>query len=588
MIAAIVVTAGVFLVGLARVFLVAPLATQDQQASVVSMFISAIGLIVSVAAFLLQVRAERTHTTKSGATLQGEAAQHDRNPSQPRSGQIVEGNIPQRPPGHQLREDSLLRLRELLDHQTSTAGDGAVMSCAVTGGPGVGKTMLVASYAWGCQAAGWPVIVWIIAEEVTQIVSGLASLADRLGQRTPDDNELIAAGRAKAWLATTTEPCLLVFDNALSVAKVRQWCPATGATRVIITSRKREFERAFEHLEVRLFSSEQSVAFLQDRTGLSDPVSAARLAVELGHLPLALAQAAAMITQTQLDYSEYLDQLRDDRISDYLQAQDGDAYPVGAAEAILLSVYQAEESLPFARRLLSFLAVSPATGVSVSRLAAEMGAELMHVRKLLADLTNTSLVAFSEDRGSVSMHRLVHRVLRDRAARQSDVDYLLKQAIGPPQQVEQFFHHHGRTLISVAMLAGATRDEADKAVRATMVALGGRWNAINDHKGYAGEMVLATFIKQRGKQPSATTITPWESRLTLWEDRHWIELMLDALPPTRWDTMACYLAGMTRPGISEHLGRKWTVVGENLRFARERLQQIVDRPTQSLNEESDK
>lgn len=37
----------------------------------------------------------------------------------------------------------------------------------------------------------------------------------------------------------TMRPALLVFDNATDVPAARAWCPATGATRVIITTRTR-------------------------------------------------------------------------------------------------------------------------------------------------------------------------------------------------------------------------------------------------------------------------------------------------------------------------------------------------------------
>jgi len=64
----------------------------------------------------------------------------------------VEGDIPQRPPGFQPREELLHQLNDRLGGETSAGG--AVVICAVGGTPGVGKTMLAASYAWACQAAG--------------------------------------------------------------------------------------------------------------------------------------------------------------------------------------------------------------------------------------------------------------------------------------------------------------------------------------------------------------------------------------------------------------------------------------------------
>ena len=48
------------------------------------------------------------------------------------------------------------------------------------------------------------------------------------------------------------------------------------------------------------------MAFLAGRTGLADEAGAAAVAAELGYLPLALAQAAAVITGQPLGYAAYL------------------------------------------------------------------------------------------------------------------------------------------------------------------------------------------------------------------------------------------------------------------------------------------
>ena len=107
--------------------------------------------------------------------------------------------------------------------------EGAAVVCALTGTPGVGKSVLAASYAWACQHARWPVVAWIAAESEEQILAGLAALAERLGKRSADDNAHTAASRAKNWLAAADRPCLVVFDNAADPALIRRWCPSTGA-----------------------------------------------------------------------------------------------------------------------------------------------------------------------------------------------------------------------------------------------------------------------------------------------------------------------------------------------------------------------
>ncbi|MEV4398781.1 tetratricopeptide repeat protein [Nonomuraea sp. NPDC049607] len=357
-------------------------------------------------------------------------------PPRPEPGQIVEGDIPQCPPGFQVRPRLRRRLADLLgepEQDGQGSGDGgAVVICALAGTPGVGKTLLAASYAWACQAARWPVIAWIAAESTDQIVTGLAALAERLGQRLPDDDATTAATRARSWLAATTRPALLVFDNATDVAVVRRWCPATGATRALVTTRNRAFLRSYQPLEVDGFTPDQAQAFLHRRTGLDDPGGAAELATELGHLPLALAQAASVITRLHLDYPGYLDLLHAFPIGDYLRAHDGDAYPAGTVQAIMLSITQAEASLPAAPHLLAMLSVLSPAGIPLTVLSAgsKASSHPVHLRETLAALADNCLISFSEDGATVLMHRLVQRVLRERATHHGHLSAALARAIG--------------------------------------------------------------------------------------------------------------------------------------------------------------
>ncbi|MEO3813649.1 FxSxx-COOH system tetratricopeptide repeat protein [Sphaerisporangium sp. B11E5] len=355
----------------------------------------------------------------------------------PPAEQIVEGDIPAQPPGFQLREELLQRL-----HAQVGAAGTAVVS-AVTGTPGVGKTLLAASYAWACQQAGWPVVAWVAAESNDQITTGLAGLAHRLGLRALDDDATTAAGKAKAWLSARSaagQVGLVVFDNATDVDQVAAWCPATGAVRVVITSRNRAFHQRYAPIEVDTFTPTQAARFLAERTGLEDPAEADALAKELGYLPLALAQAAALIARRRLNYTAYRRLLTAFWLSDYLPRVPHDPYPAGTAQAILLSVVQAEQALDGIGDLLRVLAVLSPVGVPVVLLTggidpgdsevpvADLSAVTI-VQESLATLADTSLISFSEDGSAVVMHRLIQRVIRERSAYDGDLPATIDQAI---------------------------------------------------------------------------------------------------------------------------------------------------------------
>ena len=90
------------------------------------------------------------------------------------------------------------------------------------------------------------------------------------------------------------------------------------------------------------------------------------LAGELGFLPLALAQAAAVIAAQHLDYPAYLARLRTVPVQDLLKRATGEPYPHGAAEAIVLALDAAAEGDPtgLCRGLINVVALLSTGGVS--------------------------------------------------------------------------------------------------------------------------------------------------------------------------------------------------------------------------------
>ena len=83
-----------------------------------------------------------------------------------------------------------------------------------------------------------------------------------------------------------------------------------GAARVLITGAREPMAELGASVPVDVFSAEEALALLDGRTGLADEAGASAVAAELGHLPLALDQAAAVIAGQHLGYAEYLAKLR--------------------------------------------------------------------------------------------------------------------------------------------------------------------------------------------------------------------------------------------------------------------------------------
>ena len=328
------------------------------------------------------------------------------------AGPVVVGDVPQQPPGFVPRADLLAELE----------GAGPVVS-AVTGMRGVGKTQLAAAYARAKLAAGWRLVAWVNAEDPVALAGGLAGVAEAAGLAGQGGGD---PGRAvRHWLEADGEQCLIVFDNAADADVLRPYLPVAGAARVVVTSNRQSVADLGAPVGVEVFTPAEAAAFLAGRTGLADRSGAGALAAALGFLPLALAQAAAVIRGQHLAYGTYLERLQALPAAQYLTRGPGQAYPHGVAEAVLLSLeaVRADDRAGACGGVLEVLSVLSAAGVRRDLLHAAgqagaladgsdpLGAAV--VDEALGRLAEGSLLAFSLDGQAVSAHRLVLRVVRD-------------------------------------------------------------------------------------------------------------------------------------------------------------------------------
>ena len=336
------------------------------------------------------------------------------------------GEIPQEPPAFQDRA-------ELLGALTGPTAQGQVrVVFAVTGLRGVGKSQLAAACARQRLAEGWRVVAWLDASGREQLLAGYAQLAAELGLAGDSPDSAQAAARVRPWLETGGDQCLIVLDNADSADLLRPLLPAAGHAQVIVTSSRAPLASLGSPVPVDVFTEPQAVAFLADRTGLADEPGALEVARELGCLPLALAQAAAVIAGQHLSYSSYLQRLAAVTVADYLPRPEEDPYPRGTAEAITLALNaaQAAGQAGMGRHLLEVIALLSPAGTSRVLLAEAVNGDLSEVDPALQHLGGWSLVTWSVDGTTVTAHRLVMRVTREQAAASHTLAGAARHAIG--------------------------------------------------------------------------------------------------------------------------------------------------------------
>jgi hypothetical protein len=321
-------------------------------------------------------------------------------------------NIPARNPGFTGRDDLLGAVRERL-----LAGDRAVVQ-ALRGMGGVGKTQLATEYAHRFAAA-YDLAWWVNSEQGGLIGDQFAALGLALG--CVQAGARIDVVRAVV-LAELREQgrWLLVFDNAANPADIAGWLPG-GSGHVLITTRERGWTEIAAPVEVDVLARPESVAILRDRvTGLAE-AEADRLAVELGDLPLAIAQAAAFMAETDVTAAEYLGLLQT-RAGQLLAHGSPGSYPRSLAAATDLIADRLAREDPAAATLASlcaFLAPDPIPAEMFTRAVRELPGDLaarvadpLAWRQTLARIAGQSLARV--DHRGLQMHRLTQAILRDR------------------------------------------------------------------------------------------------------------------------------------------------------------------------------
>jgi hypothetical protein len=110
-------------------------------------------------------------------------------------------------------------------------------------------------------------------------------------------------------------PRLLVFDNCEDPSLVAKWRPSSGGCRVLLTSRRLDWEPdlGVQPLPLDILSRQESLALLRQHQPDADDEILNVIAEELGDLPLALHLAGSYMARYRrvISPAQYLEQLRD-------------------------------------------------------------------------------------------------------------------------------------------------------------------------------------------------------------------------------------------------------------------------------------
>ena len=292
--------------------------------------------------------------------------------------------------------------------------DRAVITQAITGLGGVGKSQLAARYVQQ-YVEHYDVVAWIRAEDGG--IADLAALAAKLGEDvegllSPYDRAQLALD----WLSATRleSRWLLVLDNVQSPQQLERLLPRAGNGRVLVTSRDHALRELAPVLTIDVFDEDVATAYLTERAGRpADEPDARTLARTLGCLPLALSHAAAYC-QSGTSFATYLELLAGLPARELFDSQP-EFYAQTVAATWNASVEAAQAAAPLAEDVLEMAAYLAPDDIPKMLFGALVELDTAVGQKRLVDAFNAlarfSLATVGDE--TLSVHRLLQKTIRD-------------------------------------------------------------------------------------------------------------------------------------------------------------------------------
>jgi tetratricopeptide (TPR) repeat protein len=314
-----------------------------------------------------------------------------------------------------------------------TATISQVETAAATGLGGIGKTQLASEFVhrYGQFFDGG--VFWLSFADAKSIPAEIAACGGAGAMELRADfgsrplNERVRLVQA-AWQSSL--PRLLVFDNCEDPKLLAQWRPPSGGCRVLVTSRRGDWEIALgvQNLALGVLNRPESLALLRQHcTEASDAILNA-IAADLGDLPLALHLAGSYLYRYRRVVTpvDYLAQLQDPRLLRHPSLQSGGISPTGHVQHVgrtfALSydrLDRKDETDALARSLLVRVAqFAPGQPIWYKLLVKTLGldpdqpASAIKADQALARLIELGLIEAEQHR-IPHMHRLVAAFVRD-------------------------------------------------------------------------------------------------------------------------------------------------------------------------------
>ncbi len=325
-------------------------------------------------------------------------------------------------------------------------------SYALRGLGGIGKTQIALEYAYR-HALEYSAIFWIEAETIEHVMSSLLRIAEllQLPERQEADQQRIVAA-VQRWFSTHSQ-WLMIWDNVEDLELLQRLLPPTRQGATLITTRHQALGTLARGMDLAPMEREEGMLFVLRRAKVLEPeatsqrmhqlavsmsaeyVAAEKLVAAMEGMPLALDQAGAYIEETGCSVSAYLERYEQQRarLLDRRGVLGGD-HPRSVTATFLLASKRIEREQSAAADLLHVCVLLHAEAIPEELFvagAAYLGPELASLAtdpcqldQAIAVLRSLSLVQRQPETRTLSMHRLLQAVLRERMSEPEQAEWL--------------------------------------------------------------------------------------------------------------------------------------------------------------------
>ncbi|KAL4782389.1 hypothetical protein BJX76DRAFT_369205 [Aspergillus varians] len=364
-----------------------------------------------------------TESTLAGSTLVGEE-----------SGRKIYTIPFARNPGFVGRAPVLDHLKELI------VPIGTTSRAALFGLGGVGKSQIAIEFAQRIWTESQASVFWVSASSIDRFREGYNAIFDKHISSDPDAkcDKLICV---KEWLEKEHGEWILIIDNADETSlfetckkgkqaeanpSILDFLPETQRGAILVTTRNRaagiKFTKGVANalIEVKPMTGDESKRLIKNSVtdhslkecemdGLSEL---------LGHLPLAIVQAAAFMQENSVSVGEYIELYNDseetsmDLLCEPFETLGRDTgVPNAVATTLIVSIGQIKERDAKAIEILNLIAFLDRNDIPKSLIQNRIKRPL-ELTKALGTLKAFSLIVGTDGKGNFSFHRLVQLVLR--------------------------------------------------------------------------------------------------------------------------------------------------------------------------------